>query len=133
MTNMTPNQVLGQILTMIASHPNWQEAIAPWLESPLRDGQNVRPQYAALRAFRDSDVNLSEPLIYEDRAKIAVSSKDASLPFMAILSADPDRQWRLRAFESQCPACFGEGVLGDHPKWELCVSCGATGWGVADF
>jgi hypothetical protein len=133
MTNMTPNQVLGHIVTTIASHTNWQEAIAPWLESPLTDGQKVRPEYAALRAFKDSDVNLSEPLIYEGRAKIVLSSRDASLPFMAVLSADPGDQWRLRAFESQCPACFGEGVLGYHPKWEICFSCGATGWGLADF
>ena len=125
---MTPDDVLKRILAALSTR-NWQETVAPWLESSLTEGSYVRSDYIALRPFDMSKLRLSEPLVRGPRAKVLVSTEAHSTPFMATLSLGADGSWRLRSFDYQCPACFGTGVLGDHPEWELCVSCGAKGWG----
>jgi hypothetical protein len=123
---MTPDNVLRQILAAVSTD-HWQETVAPWLEAPLNDGTRVRAQYIDLQTLDTPNPKLSEPFINGPEAKVLVSSR--SLPYLAILSRDANEEWRLRSFESQCPACFGTGVLGDHPDWNICLSCGGTGWG----
>jgi len=129
---MTPDDVIRSVLATLST-PAWQEAVAPWLESPLTEGSRVRSDYIALRPFDLSELRLSKPIVRGSLAKVLVSTKADSMPFMATLSLGVDGQWRLRSFDYQCPACFGTGVLGDHPDWELCVSCGGKGWGDVDL
>lgn len=62
----------------------------------------------------------------------SADSIDCRMPFRALLRADlSDQRWRITAIESQCPSCFGVGVLDDDGP-RLCDTCGATGWGVAE-
>jgi ribosomal protein S27AE len=129
---MAPDDVLRRVLAALSTR-NWQETVAPWLESALIEEGRVRSDYVALRPFDVSSLRLSKPLVRGTQAKILVSTNSDSTPYLARLSLLADGQWRLRSFDYQCPACFGAGVLGDHPDWELCFSCGATGWGDVDF
>jgi hypothetical protein len=124
---MTPEMVLRRILAAMSTE-HWQETIAPWLEVPLTDASRLRAQYVGLQTLDTRPARLSEPFVNGPEARVLVSSR--SLPYLAILCRDAAGQWRLRSFESQCPACFGTGVLGDHPDWSICISCGGTGWGV---
>jgi len=104
---MTPENVLRQILAVLTEY-NWHQTVAPWLESSLSDGTRIPEEYVGL----------------QPQAKILVSSR--SLPYLAILWRGADRRWRLRSFEFQCPACFGTGVLGHHPDWEICGASGGS-------
>jgi len=141
---MTPENVLRQILSAVSTKDNWHPAVSPWLESSLSDGTRIpdkyvglqpslcdgtriRAEYVHLQTFDMSKLTLSQPFVDGPQAKILVSSR--SLPYLAILWRGADGQWRLRSFEFQCPACFGNGVLGNHPDWEICGSCGGSGWG----
>jgi len=124
---MTPDNVLRQILAAVSTEDNWQQTVAPWLESSLSDGTRIRAEYVHLQTFDMSNLTLSQPFVDGPQAKILVSSR--SLPYLAILWGGGDGEWRLRSFEFQCPAYFGTGVLGNHPDWEICGSCGGSGWG----
>jgi len=126
---MTPDNVLRQILTAVSTEDNWEQTIAPWLESSLGDGTRIRQEYVDLQPFDMSKLRLSQSFVDGPQAKILVSSKGESLPVLAILWRSPDGQWRLRSFEFQCPVCFGTGVLGNHIDWEICDACGGSGWG----
>jgi len=126
---MTPDNVLRQILTAVSTEDNWEQTIAPWLESSLDDGTRIRQEYVDLQPFDMSKLRLSQSFVDGPQAKILVSSKGESLPVLAILWRSPDGQWRLRSFEFQCPVCFGTGVLGNHIDWEICDACGGSGWG----
>jgi hypothetical protein len=143
---MTPDNVLRQILTAVSTEDNWEQTIAPWLESSLgdgtripdkyvglqpslSDGTRIRQEYVDLQPFDMSKLRLSQSFVDGPQAKILVSSKGESLPVLAILWRSPDGQWRLRSFEFQCPVCFGTGVLGNHIDWEICDACGGSGWG----
>lgn len=129
---MAPEDILRRILAADVSSRNWEETVGPCLEPSGKPWIILSDYIAALR-LEPSGLRLSEPMIRGPRAKVLVSAKGDSGPFMATLSLGADGQWRLRSFDYQCPACFGCGVLGDHPNWELCVSCGATGWGDDNF
>jgi len=137
---MTPDTVLRQILAAVLTEDNWQQTVAPWLESSLSDGTvspwpasslgdgtRIREAYAHLRSFDMLNPRLSQPFVDGSQAKILVSSR--SLPYLAILWQGADGQWRLRSFEFQCPMCFGTGVVGDDHDGEICGSCGGSGWG----
>jgi hypothetical protein len=130
---MAPEDVLKHILTSAVSTQNWQETVGPWLESSPAGKWIILSDYIAALRLNASSLRLSPPMVRGSTAKILVSAKGDSTPFMAKLFLRADGQWRLGSFDYQCPACFGDGVLGNYPDWELCVSCGATGWGDDSF
>jgi len=47
---MTPDNVLRQILAAVSTEDNWQQTVAPWLESSLGDGTPIPEKYVGLQS-----------------------------------------------------------------------------------
>ncbi len=73
----------------------------------------------------------SKALLIGRIAKILVyDTKLPNHPNLAILQKTDDGRWLLKAFLFQCASCFGTGILSPD---EPCGTCGATGWGLANY
>ena len=68
----------------------------------------------------------------------SADSPGYGLPYRALLVRDLDvvtgrgiqQLWGLRSLESQCPSCFGTGVLEFEER--PCDTCGGVGWGLRE-
>jgi hypothetical protein len=49
-----------------------------------------------------------------------------SLPYRATVARDPQGNWKLKEFLTQCTGCLGSGEILGRP----CASCSGTGWGL---
>lgn len=121
---MTPTERLGQALRA------WRlDRTEPVAEVKARLRGLITSDFEdadLLNVPKRSFLRMSRPLVRGNEAKVLVYDSADPTPYLATLVRDGD-QWCLRSFKFQCHICFGTGI----ERQELCVSCGATGWGLA--
>lgn len=127
---MTPLLILEEFLNAWPKRSETfnEQAFAKKFAARLTD--NFDFSNLANRPFERLVVGSSALLLGRTAKFLVYDTKFPDYPNLAVLQEGADGQWRLQAFLFECVNCFGTGVLAPA---ELCGTCGATGWGLADY